>query len=82
MFVVDYSTRGFFNPPARPNEISDYGRRLARACVGPDRGSGGTVDVQKDGIRGEWTLKFGIFPATRLPSNETMDEDIETAKQM
>ena len=62
-FRVDYEAT--WNPPIEPKDVSVWGMRLARACVGPTRGSGGTFEVNLMGLRGPYTLKFEIGRSSR-----------------
>lgn len=57
-FKVDFEAT--WRPPISPQDVSIWGTRLAKACVGPDRGSGGTLDIDLMGLRGPYTLKFEI----------------------
>ena len=58
--VLDYESEAFYNPPVAAGDVVEWGRRLAKACVGPGRGEGGTLVVRQRGLRGDWSLKFEI----------------------
>ena len=74
-FIVDYERIGWFTPPASSRDIFEWGRRLAKACVGPRNGDGGKLNVSVTGLRGDWILMFEIRrneePVVLLGSNQT-----------
>ena len=75
IFVVDYVSAPFVTPPVSPGDVSVYGQWLAKACVGPERGSGGTLQVEQSGLAGSWTLRFEIKRAMGVEEGIWADGD-------
>lgn len=48
------------NPPVAAGDVYEWGRRVAKACVGSSKGDGGFLRVRRGGLIGEWVFSFKV----------------------